>query len=118
MRHHNANRKFGREKKQRNALLAGLAVSLVEREKIETTLAKAKELRSFVEPLITKAKTGTVHSRRLVRSQVMNNDVQTKKIFTVLAPRYKDTPGGYTRVIRLGQRLGDGAEMAVIEFVA
>lgn len=117
MRHHNANRKFGREKKQRTALLAGLAVALVEQEKIETTLAKAKELRSFVEPLITKAKTGTIHARRLVRSQIMNNDTQTKKIFEVLAPKYQTTQGGYTRVIRLGQRLGDGAEMAIIEFV-
>lgn len=117
MRHHNKNRKFGREKKQRNALLAGLAVSLVEQEKIETTLAKAKELRSFVEPLITKAKVGTVHARRIVRSQIMNNDIQTKKIFEILAPKYKTVPGGYTRIIRLGQRLGDGAEMAIIEFV-
>lgn len=117
MRHHNANRKFGREKKQRSALLSGLAVSLVEQGKIETTLAKAKEVRSFIEPLITKAKTGTVHARRMVRAQLMNNDKETKKIFEVLAPKYKATPGGYTRVIRLGQRLGDGAEMAVIEFV-
>jgi large subunit ribosomal protein L17 len=117
MRHHNANRKFGREKKQRAALLSGLAVALVEQGKIETTLAKAKELRSFVEPLITKAKTGTIHARRLVRSQIMNNDSQTKKIFEVLAPKYQETQGGYTRVIRLGQRLGDGAEMAIIEFV-
>lgn len=117
MRHHNTNRKFGREKKQRTALLSGLAVALVEQGKIETTLAKAKELRSFVEPLITKAKTGTVHARRLVRAQIMNNDIQTKKIFETLAPKYKEIAGGYTRVIRLGQRLGDGAEMAIIEFV-
>jgi large subunit ribosomal protein L17 len=92
-------------------------VALIEKDKIETTLAKAKELRSFIEPIITKAKTGTVHSRRIVLSRLMNNNVQTKKVFDVLAPKYKTTAGGYTRVVRLGRRLGDGAEMAIIEFV-
>jgi large subunit ribosomal protein L17 len=117
MRHHNSNRKFGRETKQRNALLNGLMVALIEQEKIETTLAKAKELRSFIEPIITKAKTGTIHSRRIVLSRLMNNDIQTKKVFDTLAPKYKNTNGGYTRVIKLPSRLGDGAQMAVIEFV-
>lgn len=117
MRHHNGNRKFGRETKQRRALLNGLAISLVEKGKIETTLAKAKELRSYVEPIVTKAKLGTIHARRMVLAQLMNNSEQTKKLFEVYAPKYKETPGGYTRVVRLGQRLGDGAEMAIIEFV-
>jgi large subunit ribosomal protein L17 len=117
MRHHNSNRKFGRETKQRNALLNGLMVALIEQDKIETTLAKAKELRSFIEPLITKAKTGTVHSRRIVLSRLMNNAEQTKKVLDVLAPKYKAVNGGYTRVLKLGQRLGDGAQMAIIEFV-
>jgi large subunit ribosomal protein L17 len=117
MRHHNSNRKFGRETKQRNALLNGLMVALVEQEKIETTLAKAKELRSFIEPMITKAKTGTVHARRIVSSRLMNNAEQTKKIMDVLAPKYKSVNGGYTRVIKLPTRLSDGAQMAVIEFV-
>jgi large subunit ribosomal protein L17 len=117
MRHHNSNRKFGRETKQRNALLNGLMVALIEQDKIETTLAKAKELRSFIEPLITKAKTGTIHARRIVLSRLMNNSVQTKKVFETIAPKYQGVNGGYTRVIKLPTRLADGAQMAVIEFI-
>lgn len=117
MRHHNKNRKFGRESKQRFALMRGLMVSLIKEGKIETTLAKAKSLRTFIEPLVTKAKVDSVHARRLVSAKLMNNEVQTKKVFAEIAPKYKEVQGGYTRIIKLPRRLGDGAEMAIIEFV-
>lgn len=117
MRHHNSNRKFGRETKQRYALMRGLMTSLIEQGKIQTTLAKAKSLRTFIEPLVTKAKVDSVHTRRLVSAKLMNNDTQTKKLFTEIAPKYKAVAGGYTRIIKIPRRLGDGAELAVIEFV-
>jgi large subunit ribosomal protein L17 len=117
MRHHNKNRKFGRESKQRYALMRGLMVSLIEREKIETTLAKAKSLRTFIEPIITRAKIDSVHNRRLVSAKLNNNEIQTKKLFSEIAPKYKNVAGGYTRIIKTPTRLGDSAEMAVIEFV-
>jgi large subunit ribosomal protein L17 len=117
MRHHNNNRKFGRESKQRYALMRGLMVSLIERNKIETTLAKAKSLRTFIEPVVTRAKIDSVHNRRIISAKLMNNELQTKKLFSEIAPKYKAISGGYTRIIKIPRRLGDGAEMAVIEFV-
>lgn len=118
MMHHNKIRKLGRTSGQRLALLRSLAISLIEREKITTTEAKAKELRPFIERLVTKAKENTLSSRRLVQSRLFNQDKTAKKLIEKIAPRYEKRAGGYTRVIKLGvQRKGDASKMAVIEFV-
>ena len=117
MRHHNSKRKFGREKNLRNALMNSLALNLIVREKIKTTEPKAKELRPFIEKLVTKAKAGDIASRKLVVSKLVNRKKEVKKLFEVIAPRYKDKNGGYTRVLKLGARKSDGAKMAIIEFV-
>lgn len=117
MRHHNKNRKFGRTKDVRNALMKSLAISLIRHEKIKTTEAKAKSLRPVIEKLITKANMGTLASRNTVRARLMNQNAETKKLVDVIAPQYKDVTGGYTRITKLPQRLSDGAKMAVIEFV-
>ncbi|MFA5095131.1 MAG: 50S ribosomal protein L17 [Candidatus Paceibacterota bacterium] len=117
MRHHNVVRKFGRDKNQRKALLSSLALNLIVRGKIKTTLPKAKELRPFVEKLVTKAKRGDMSTRRVIVSKLSNRRSEVKKLFEVIAPKYKDKNGGYTRVLKLGQRISDGTEMALIEFV-
>ena len=117
MRHHNANRKFGRPKNQREALLKSLALNLIVREKMKTTLAKAKEVRPFIEKLVTRAKKGDMSAQRIVLSRLFNSKKETKKLFTELAPRFKERNGGYTRIFKLGPRLSDGAEMAQIEFL-
>ena len=117
MRHHNNVRKFGRDNDQRKALLKGLVLSLVAHEKIETTEAKARELRPFIEKMITKANVGTLASRRLVTSRLYNLTSEAKKLIDVIAPKYKGRTGGYTRIIKLGRRTGDASKMAVIEFV-
>lgn len=117
MRHHNSNRKFGRDKNQRRALLNSLALNLIVRGKIKTTLPKAKELRPFIEKLITRAKANTPASRRLITARLSNKGKEVKKLFDVIAPKYSDKSGGYTRVLKLGVRKADGAPMAVIEFV-
>lgn len=117
MRHHNNKRKFGRKKNQRNALVHSLALNLIVRGKIKTTLAKASELRPFIEKLITHAKTDTLAKRRLVMTKIANRRPETKKLFEKIAPNYVDRKGGYTRILKLGQRKSDGAEMAYIEFV-
>lgn len=116
MRHHSNKRKFGLEKNQRNALMRSLALALVKHEKIETTLAKAKELRPYAEKLVTRAKTNTIASRRLLISRT-GNEMATKKLIDTIAPKYKDRNGGYTRIIKTGRRIKDGSNMAVIEFV-
>lgn len=116
MNHHSTKRKFGREAGQRDALVQSLARSLVIHNQITTTLAKAKEIRPIVEKMVTKAKTGTLASRRLLISRV--GDAETaKSLIEVIAPKYKDRKGGYTRIIKLPRRETDGSEMAVIEFV-
>jgi len=117
MRHHNTKRKFGRKKNQRNALMISLALNLIIKEKIKTTLAKAKELRPFIEKLTTHAKTDTLSKRRLIMSKVFNREKETKKLFEKIAPKYIDRKGGYTRITKLGRRLSDSAEMAYIEFI-
>jgi large subunit ribosomal protein L17 len=117
MKHHKAFRKFGREKNQRKAFVRGLVVNLVRHGRIETTLARAKEIRPLTERLITLAKEDTVARRRLVASRIMNQEPETKKIFTEYAPKYKGIDGGYTRILKLPTRLSDGAEKAIIEFV-
>ena len=115
MRHSNHNRKFGRVTKQRKALLNSLARSLILHEKIKTTEPKAKELRPFVEKLLTKAKLGTVAVRRAISTVV--GPIATKMIVDTLSKKYNDRKGGYTRIVKLGQRKSDGSPMAVIEFV-
>ena len=117
MRHHNSNRKFGRGKVQRQALLNSLALNLIVREKIKTTEPKAKELRPFMEKLITRAKTGNLATRRLMISKLSNRDKEIKKLFEIIAPKYSDKRGGYIRILKLGARKSDGARMAMIEFV-
>lgn len=118
MRHHNANRKFGRSKTARRALLNSLALNLIIRGKIKTTLAKAKELRPFIEKLVTRAKVGTPFGRRLILSKLGGSHKrEVKKLFEVIAPKYKDRSGGYTRILKLGSRKADSAQMAIIEFI-
>lgn len=114
--HRVAGRKLSRYKDQRKALLRGLTVDLIQHERITTTLAKAKETRVMAEKLITHGKKGTLHNRRIALSQVPNKKAVTK-VFDELGPRYAERPGGYTRIIKLGPRQGDGASMAVIELV-
>ncbi len=116
MRHHSNVRKFGRETNQRNALMRSLARNLIRDSKIRTTTAKAKELRPFIEKLVTKAKIGTITSRRLVNSRI-NGAPETKKLFETIAPKYKDRNGGYTRIVRLSNRDLDGSPMSMIEFI-
>ena len=117
MRHHNTNRKFGRSKTQRRALLNSLVFNLIVREKIKTTLPKAKELKPIIEKLITRAKKDNLAARRLMISKLGGPSQEVKKLFEIIAPKYKDINGGYTRVLKLGVRKSDGAPMAIIEFV-
>jgi large subunit ribosomal protein L17 len=115
MRHHNANRKFGRQADERKAMMRSLAQALVIREKIKTTEAKAKELRPFVEKLDTRSKVGTIATKRFLIIQVGGESA--KKLAENLGPKYKDRQGGYTRIIKLPRRISDGSAMAQIEFV-
>jgi large subunit ribosomal protein L17 len=116
MRHGVAHRKLGRTTAHRTAMFANMAASLIKHEQIVTTLPKAKELRPFVEKLVTLAKKGDLHNRRIAISRV--RDVpQVAKLFSTIGPRYKDRNGGYIRVMKAGFRYGDNAPMAVIEFV-
>lgn len=117
MRHGNNVRKFGRNKNERKALLKGLMLSLIAHGRIETTEAKAKELRPSIEKLITKANVGTIASRRLVIARLYNLDAEAKKLIDTIAPKYKGQAGGYTRITKLGRRAGDASKMAVIEFI-
>lgn len=97
--------------------MKGLALSLINHGRIKTTEAKAKELRPFIEKLLTKAKSGDLASKRIVISRLMNRAPETKKLFDEIAPKFKDVAGGYTRVLKLPPRVSDGAKMALIEFV-
>lgn len=117
MKHHKNIRKFGREKNQRHSFIKSLSVNLIRHGKIETTEARAKEIRPYVERLVTLAKVDSVARRRLVSSRILNQEIETKKLFSEYAPKYKDVAGGYTRITKLGQRIGDGSPIAVIEFV-
>ncbi len=116
MRHGKKFNHLGRKKGHRKALLRNLSIALVTHKRINTTLAKAKALRVFVEPLITKSKTNTQHSRRVVFSYLQNKDAVTE-MFGPIAEKVATRPGGYTRIIKTGARKGDGAEMAMIELV-
>jgi large subunit ribosomal protein L17 len=113
-----AGRTFNRDTNARKALFRGLAKNLIEREQIKTTLPKAKDLRSVVEKLITRARVDSVANRRLVASELGgSSDAAVKKLFTVLGPRYAKRNGGYTRVLKAGFRYGDAAPMAIIELI-
>ena len=116
MRHNKAINHLGRKSGHRKALLANMATSLILHKRIETTVAKAKALKMYVEPLITKSKEDTTHSRRVVFSYLKNKEAVTE-LFRTIAPKIADRPGGYTRVLKTGFRQGDGADMALIELV-
>ena len=116
MRHRKKFNHLGRKKGHRSAMLANMACSLIEHKRINTTLAKAKALKKFVEPLITKSKSDTTHNRRIVFSRIKQKNA-VSELFRDVAVKVADRPGGYTRIIRLGNRLGDNAEMAMIELV-
>ena len=116
MRHNKAINHLGRKSGHRKALLANMATSLILHKRIETTVAKAKALKGYVEPLITKSMEDTTHSRRVVFSYLKNKEAVTE-LFRTVAPKIADRPGGYTRVLKTGFRQGDGADMALIELV-
>lgn len=116
MRHRKKGRNLSRSPSHRRAVLRNLATSLFEHERITTTTAKAKELRPYAERLITLAKRGDLHARRLVGRRIGDRDV-LGKLFDDIGPRYSERPGGYTRILKLGTRKGDAAEMALIELV-
>ena len=116
MRHRKAGRKLNRTTSHRKAMFANMASSLIEHEQIMTTVPKAKEIRPFVEKLVTLGKKGDLSSRRLAISRTRDEDA-VRKLFGTLAPRYADRNGGYIRIMRAGYRYGDNAPMAVVEFV-
>lgn len=117
MMHHKNFRKFGREKNVRKAFIRSLLINLIRHGRIETTEARAKEIRPFVEKLVTLAKEDTVARRRLIASRLINQESETAMLFSEYAPKYKDVAGGYTRIIKLPARIADGAAKAIIEFV-
>jgi large subunit ribosomal protein L17 len=116
MRHGMVNRKLGRTSSHRNAMFRNQLASLIENERIVTTLPKAKELRPLIERLVTLGKNDNVHSRRQAE-RIVSDDHLISKLFGTLGPRFAERPGGYTRIIKLGSRRGDAAEMAILEFV-
>ncbi len=116
MRHGKKVNHLGRKTAHRKSMLANMACSLIEHKRINTTVAKAKALKQFVEPMITKSKEDTTHNRRIVMARLRQKDAVTE-LFRDVATKVADRPGGYTRIIRLGNRLGDNADMAMIELV-
>ena len=116
MRHRQSGRKLNRNSSHRKAMFSNMAASLLSHEVIKTTLPKAKELRRVAEPLITMAKSDSVHKRRLAFARLGDRDTVTK-LFNELGPRYKDRPGGYLRILKMGYRSGDNAPMALVELV-
>ncbi|MDH3195342.1 MAG: 50S ribosomal protein L17, partial [Hyphomicrobiales bacterium] len=116
MRHRKSGRKLNRTASHRKAMFANMAAALINHEQIKTTLPKAKELKPFVEKLVTLAKRGDLHARRIAISRV-RDEAMVKKLFEAIGPRYEDRQGGYTRVLKAGFRYGDNAPVAVIEFV-
>jgi large subunit ribosomal protein L17 len=117
MRHRNSGRKLNRTSSHRSAMFANMAAALIKHEQITTTLPKAKELRPVVDKLITLGKRGGLHARRQALSALRGDRVMAEKLFAVLAERYKDRQGGYSRVLRAGHRYGDSAPLAIIELV-
>jgi len=116
MRHGKKDNHLGRTASHRKAMLSNMASSLIIHKRIETTVAKAKELRKYVEPLLTRAKEDSTHNRRVVFSY-LNDKTSVKELFGAVSDKIADRPGGYTRIIKLGNRLGDSAEMALMELV-
>jgi large subunit ribosomal protein L17 len=116
MRHNRAGRKLGRVSEHRRALFRNQLLSLMQHERIITTLPKAKELRPIAERMVTLGRKNTVHARRLAARWIADREV-IKKLFSEIAPRFANRPGGYTRIVKLGPRKGDGAELAILEFV-
>lgn len=116
MRHRKSGRQLGRNSSHRKAMFRNMAASLLRHEVIRTTVPKAKELRRVAEPLITMAKDDSVHKRRLAFSRLRDREVVTK-LFNELGPRYKERPGGYLRILKMGYRSGDTAPMALVELV-
>ena len=116
MKHHDKKRKFGRERGQRRELLRSLAVSLIEHGSIETSLAKAKELRPYVEKLVTRGKTNSIASRRMLLSRIHSDDA-VGKLLKDIGPKYKDRSGGYTRIVKTGKTMSDKSPRAIIAFV-
>src|SRR5215204_3304964 len=117
MRHQRKTVKLGRKQGHRDALLSNLAVSLIEHGRIKTTIAKAKAVRPFVEKLVTKAKAGSLHARRMALADLRHNEDAVTKLFTEIGPLNAERKGGYTRIVKLGQRRSDASEMAFIEWV-
>ena len=116
MRHRNKKIKLGRKRAHRSSMLANLACSLIEHKRINTTITKAKALKRFIEPLVTKTKDDSTHNRRVV-FKYLRNKQSINELFRTISNKIGDRPGGYTRIIKLGKRLGDNADMAMIEFV-
>ena len=116
MRHARSGKKLGRDSAHRKALYSNLAGALITHGRIETTEAKAKAVRPYAEKLITLGKRGDLHARRQAMAELRSNDV-VHKLFSDVAPRFAERPGGYTRVVKLGPRQGDAAQMALLEFV-
>jgi large subunit ribosomal protein L17 len=117
MRHLKRSAKLGRTTKHRNRMLANMVCSLIKHRRITTTLKKAKVARSVAEKMVTLGKAGTLHDRRLASARLFQDEEAVRILFTEIAPTQKDRPGGYTRIMRLNQRIGDAAEMAILEFV-
>ena len=116
MRHLKRTNKLGRKGDHRNAMLANLVCSLIKHKRVQTTVPKAKAARSVAEKMVTLAKRGTLHARRLAAARLHQEDA-VKTLFTDIAPSFKDRPGGYTRIIRLNQRQGDAAQLGILEWV-
>jgi large subunit ribosomal protein L17 len=116
MRHRRAGKKLGRDSAHRRALYSNLAGALIEHGRIKTTVAKAKAVKPFAEQMITLGKRGDLHARRLALAELRSQDV-VHQLFADVAPRFADRPGGYTRIVKLGPRLGDAAEMVYLELV-
>ena len=116
MRHNKNFNHLGRQAGHRKAMLSNMAVSLILRKRIQTTVAKAKAVQKFIEPLVTKSKEDSTHSRRVVFSYLKQKEAVTE-LFRTIAPKIMERPGGYTRILKTGFRLGDGADMCIIEFV-
>ena len=117
MRHLKRTAKLGRTGQHRNRMLANLVCSLIKHRRVTTTLAKAKAARSVAEKMVTLGKAGTLHDRRLASARLHQDEVAVKALFTEIAPTQMERHGGYTRIVRLGQRVGDAAQLAILEFV-
>ncbi|HVB35736.1 MAG TPA: 50S ribosomal protein L17 [Candidatus Acidoferrales bacterium] len=116
MRHLVSGSKLGKQPAHRRAVLRNLVTNVIERERITTTIARARAARPLVEQMITLGKRDTLHARRQAAAFLQTTDA-TKKLFSVIAPRFSDRPGGYTRIVRVGWRIGDGAELAILELI-